>query len=277
MKKTSLLFSLFCILSSGSFAQFYYKDILSNKQLMADMAAYKSNKIKTINIKSFEDDGSPSDGFFCQKKFSRDYNKSELFTRSNISGPSLLLSNFNNKGLLVKTHDSSDIAISTSQYFYDAKDRIISIVSTVRSQDDEFTNEITEEHIYSYNADNQPLQMIRVKNRKDSTVILFALDEQNNVAIEKDTKSGTKYYYYYDAKKRNTDIVQANDFKTGLMPDYVFEYNNSAGLLSQMTATEEGVNNYYVWKYTYDNGLRVKEKCFNKERRLMGSVEYEYK
>lgn len=277
MKKTSLLFSLFCILSSGSFAQFYYKDILSNKQLMADMAAYKNNKIKTIIIKSFEDDGSPSDGFFCQKKFSRDYNKSELFTRSNISGPSLLLSNFNNKGLLVKTHDSSDIAISTSQYFYDAKDRIISIVSTVRSQDDEFKNEITEEHIYSYNADNQPLQMIRVKNRKDSTVILFALDEQNNVAIEKDTKSGSKYYYYYDAKKRNTDIVQANDFKTGLMPDYIFEYNNSAGLLSQMTATEEGVNNYYVWKYTYDNGLRVKEKCFNKERRLMGSVEYEYK
>ena len=245
--------------------------------MMADMAAYKNNKIKTIIIKSFEDDGSPSDGFFCQKKFSRDYNKSELFTRSNISGPSLLLSNFNNKGLLVKTHDSSDIAISTSQYFYDAEGRIISIFSTVRSQDDEFTNEITEEHIYSYNADNQPLQMIRVKNRKDSTVILFALDEQNNVAIEKDTKSGTKYYYYYDAKKRNTDIVQANDFKTGLMPDYVFEYNNSAGLLSQMTATEEGVNNYYVWKYTYDNGLRVKEKCFNKERRLMGSVEYEYK
>lgn len=277
MKKISLLFFLFCILSSGSFAQFYYKDILSNKQLMADMAAYKNNKIKTIIIKSFEDDGSPSDGFFCQKKFSRDYNKSELFTRSNISGPSLLLSNFNNKGLLVKTHDSSDIAISTSQYFYDAEGRIISIFSTVRSQDDEFTNEITEEHIYSYNADNQPLQMIRVKNRKDSTVILFALDEQNNVAIEKDTKSGTKYYYYYDAKKRNTDIVQANDFKTGLMPDYVFEYNNSAGLLSQMTATEEGVNNYYVWKYTYDNGLRVKEKCFNKERRLMGSVEYEYK
>ena len=277
MKKISLLFFLFCILSSGSFAQFYYKDILSNKQLMADMAAYKNNKIKTIIIKSFEDDGSPSDGFFCQKKFSRDYNKSELFTRSNISGPSLLLSNFNNKGLLVKTHDSSDIAISTSQYFYDAEGRIISIFSTVRSQDDEFTNEITEEHIYSYNADNQPLQMIRVKNRKDSTVILFALDEQNNVAIEKDTKSGTKYYYYYDTKKRNTDIVQANDFKTGLMPDYVFEYNNSAGLLSQMTATEEGVNNYYVWKYTYDNGLRVKEKCFNKERRLMGSVEYEYK
>jgi hypothetical protein len=119
--------------------------------------------------------------------------------------------------------------------------------------------------------------MIRVKNHTDSTVILFALDEVGNVAIEKDTKSGTKYYYYYDAKKRITDIVQANDLKTGLVPDYIFEYNNSAGLLSQMTTTEEGGNYYFVWKYTYDNGLRIKERCYSKERRLMGSVEYEYK
>ena len=62
-----------------------------------------------------------------------------------------------------------------------------------------------------------------------------------------------------------------------IVPEYVFQYNNSAGLLSQMTTTEEGGNYYYVWKYTYDNGLRTKEKCFNKEKRLMGSIEYEYK
>lgn len=277
MKKTIVLFLSFCLLAIAASAQFYYKDILSNKQLMADMVSYKQNKIKTINIKSFEDDGSPSDGFFCQKKFSKDYTKSELFTRSNISAASLLTSTFNSKGQLIKTYDSSTIAVNSNVYHYDGSDRLSSIVSTVRSSDDDFTNQITEEHIYTYNEENLPLQMIRVKNGTDSTVILFALDEQNNIAIEKDTKSGTKYYYYYDAKKRITDIVQANDFKTGLMPDYLFEYNNSAGLVSQMTSTEEGRNNYYVWKYTYENGLRVREKCFTKERKLMGSVEYEYK
>lgn len=277
MKKTVVLLLSFWLLALTASAQFYYKDILSNKQLLADMASYKQNKIKTINIKSFEDDGSPSDGFFCQKKFSKDYTKSELFTRSNISAASLLTSTFNSKGQLLKTYDSSTIAVNSNIYNYDDNGRLASIVSTVRSSDDDFTNQITEQHIYSYNEQNQPLQMIRVKNGTDSTIILFALDEQNNIAIEKDTKSGTKYYYYYDAKKRITDIVQANDFKTGLLPDYLFEYNNSAGLVSQMTSTEEGRNNYYVWKYTYENGLRVKEKCFTKERKLMGSVEYEYK
>ena len=39
---------------------------------------------------------------------------------------------------------------------------------------------------------------------------------------------------------------------------------------------EEGSNNYYVWKYSYSNGLRSKERIFTKERRLMGTIEYEY-
>ena len=44
-----------------------------------------------------------------------------------------------------------------------------------------------------------------------------------------------------------------------------------------MTALEEGSKSFYVWKYSYENGLRVKERCFTDERKLMGSIEYEYK
>jgi len=276
MKKISSFFLLLIILSFSSHAQYYYKDIISNKQLLADMEAYKMNKVKTINIKSFEDDGSASEGFSCQKKFSKDYSKASLFTRSQISGASLLSSTFNENGRLLQTYDSSDISVTSNQYSYDFMDRIHSIVSTIRSQDDDFTNLIREEHVWHYNETGQAEKMIRIKNRTDSTTILFALDENDNVGIEKDTRSGTKYYYYYDGKRRITDIVQENDFKKGIVPEYVFQYNNSAGLLSQMTTTEEGGNYYYVWKYTYDNGLRTKEKCFNKEQRLMGSIEYEY-
>ncbi len=277
MKKTLLLSLICCIAGYHLSAQYYYKDILSNKQLLADMAAYKQNNVKTINIKSFESDGSESEGFFCQKKFNKDYSKATLFTRSQISGASLLTSTFNNIGKLVKTYDSSEISVTTNLYNYDFMDRIHSIVSAVRSQDDDFKNEIREEHIYFYNETGQAEKMIRVKNFKDSTTILFALDENDNVGIEKDTKSGTKYYYYYDAKRRLTDITQENDFKTRMMPDYMFEYAHSAGLLTQMTTTEEGGNYYYVWKYNYENGLRVREKCFSKERKLVGSIEYEYK
>jgi hypothetical protein len=44
-----------------------------------------------------------------------------------------------------------------------------------------------------------------------------------------------------------------------------------------MINTEEGGSYYFIWKYLYENELRVKEKCYSKEKRLMGTIEYEYK
>ena len=63
---TTLILS--AIFVNPSLAQYYYKDIISNKQLMADMAIYKEHKIKTITVNSFEADEQPSKGFFCEKK-----------------------------------------------------------------------------------------------------------------------------------------------------------------------------------------------------------------
>lgn len=275
MQKVSFLILSFFFFIDFASAQFYYKDLISNAQLVSDMKLYKENKVKTVRIKSFEDDGTESDGFFCQKNVSKDYRRTELMTRSNISSRSMLISLFDKEGKLLSTNDSSDISVSRTNYVYDQQNRISRILTSVRSQDDDFTNAMLEEHIYQYNEQNQPVKMTRVKNRVDSSVISFATDENNNIAIEKDSKSGSKYYYYYDAKKRLTDIVQTNDFRTNLHPDYIFEYN-SANQVTQMTVTEEGGNDYFVWKYVYDNGLRSGERCYTKERKLMGSVAYEY-
>jgi hypothetical protein len=258
-------------------AQYFYKDLVSNQQLLNDMLAYKEQKIKTINIISLENNGTPSQGFFCQKKFNRDYSKSELFTRTDITSASLLTSTFNKKGLLERTHDSSDIAVTTTTFHYDNQDKILSIRSSIRSQDDDFLTEITEEHLYTYAPSGNPEKMLRIKNNSDTSIILFAVDENNQVAIEKDTKSGTKFYYYYDAKNRLTDIVQENEFKPRLKPDYIFEYNNASGKISAMTTTEEGANDFFVWRYTYDGALRIKEKCYNRAKQLLGSIEYQYK
>jgi hypothetical protein len=276
MKKIAAIIFLALAYAVSVHAQYYYKDIISNNQLLKEMALYKENKVRSVNIKSFEDDGSESEGFFCEKKLSRDYRHSELFTRSDVSGASMFISEFNSKGRLLSTNDSSAISVTINTYSYDDHDRIKSILSSVRSSDDDFVNEILEEHIYVYNDNGLAEKMIRVKNRNDSTVILFLPDEKNNVSIEKDTKSGSKYYYYYDAKNRLTDVVHANEFKQKLLADYLFEYNNT-DQVSQMTTTEEGGNYYYIWKYTYDNGLRTSEKCFSKEKRLMGTIQYEYK
>jgi hypothetical protein len=268
--------TVLCISCFSSSAQYYYKDIITNDQVAADMATYKAKKINNVRLKSFEDDGSPSQGFYCERKISKDFKKTELLTKSAISGSSVFNSFFNDKGKLSKTIDSSSLATSVNTFIYDNTDRVVNIISTIRSADDDFINEIREEHLYYYNEAGIPSKMVLVKNRKDSTTFLFMADEKNNVSIEKNTKTGSKYYYYYDDKNRLTDVVHTNDRTQKLLPDYMFQYDNS-GLLTQMTATEEGGSYYYIWRYSYENGLRSKEQCYSKEKRLMGSIEYGYK
>jgi hypothetical protein len=276
MKKPFLALLIFMFPVLLLHAQYYYKDIVSNKQLIAEMALLKENKIKTVSLKSFEGDGSPSEGFFCEKKISKNYTATETATQSNATATSSFKSFFNERGLLVQTTDSSDIAAGTSVYVYDSRDRIISIVSTIRSSDEDFKNDLKEEHVYEYAATGIPAKMIRVKNGSDTTVFLFSADDKNNIIIEKNTKNSDTYYYYYDSKQRLTDIVIFNRFKQQLLPDYIFEYN-SQGQIGQMTATEEGGSYYYIWRYTYQDGLRTKEKCYSKEKKLIGAVEYEYR
>lgn len=256
-------------------AQYYYKDLVSNAQVVSDMKSYKENKIKKIVLKSFEDNGSESNGFFCEKKLNKDYSKSELYTRADISAASLFTSTFDKDGKLLNTYDSSLLSVTQIIYTYNSDNLISRINSTVRSSDEDFGNEIKEDHFYKY-ENGKPSKITRVKNGRDTTDILLALDDNGNVAIEKDTKNGTKFFYYYDAKNRLTDVVQANEYSQNAKPNYIFEYNN-AGLITQMTAVEEGSKSYYVWKYSYDNGLRIKERCFTDERKLMGSIEYVYK
>jgi hypothetical protein len=257
-------------------AQFYYKDILSTKQLSVDMVQLKQQKFRKIIIKSFEDDNKESDGFFCEKSINKSYTKTEMITKSYVTGSSIFTSIFNSDGLLLQSVDSSQISSRTSVYTYTTANQLKSIVSTVRSNDDDFKNEITEAHVYFYTDKNLPEKMIKVKNNKDSSTINFVLDDKNNIGIEKDNASGATYYYYYDTKNRLTDVVQLNEFNQKMLPDYIFEYNNS-DLITQMTTTEEGGSYYFIWKYYYSNGLRVKEKCYSKEKRLMGTIEYEYK
>ena len=277
MSKKNIFLLLSLCFSGVANAQFYYKDIVSNKQLTDEMKALKENKIRSINLKSFDDDGSESEGFFCEKKISRDYRKTEMFTRADISAASLVTSEFNDAGKLIATNDSSNLSVTHINYSYDGSGRIKSVFSAVRSADEDFSNSITEEHIYTYDEHDQPAKMLLIKNRKDTAEILFANDEKENVGLEKNTSSGSKYYYYYDTKNRLTDIVPGNDNDPRkLKPDYMFEYT-PAGQVSQMTAVQEGTGNYFIWKYNYDNGLRSKARCLSDEKRLMGSVEYEYK
>lgn len=263
---------------SNANAQFFYKDIWINQQLIKEFAILKNENIRTISVKSFEDDGEPSEGFYCERKIDRNFTKSEMISRSQITQQSLLVSHYNDKGWIMKTVDSTQTSLARSQYEYDNKGRIIMITNFTKANDE--AGGITETHQYIYNAAGKPEKMIRRKNNVDVSVVNFTTDDKGNVIDEEEFirgRKGRKYLYYYDDKNRLTDVVHYNERAKRLLPDYMYEYNQ-LGQAKQMIATEDNTNNYYIWKYTYnDQRLRESEKCYSKERRLLGSVQYEYK
>ncbi|MEO6290348.1 MAG: hypothetical protein ABIO76_10520, partial [Ginsengibacter sp.] len=88
-------------------AQYYYKDIWNNQQLTTEFSILKNEKLKAVKIKSFEDNGEPSDGFFCEKKINKNYLQSEMISKSYITGESLLVSDYNKDGRIIKTTDNT--------------------------------------------------------------------------------------------------------------------------------------------------------------------------
>ncbi len=270
--------TLLIAISSAANAQFFYKDIWTIQQLTKDFSILKNENVRTVVIKSFEDDGEPSQDFFCERKIDRDFTKSETVTRSIITQQSLLVSYYNERGWLIKTVDSTQTSLSRVEYTYDNKGHIIMVTNFTKANDE--NGGITETHQYIYNATGKPEKMIRRKNNADISTINFTIDDKGNVIDEEEIirgVKGRKYFYYYDDKNHLTDVVHYNERAKRLLPDYMYEYNQS-GQIKQMISTEDNISNYFTWKYTYnDQRLRESEKCYSKEKRLLGSIQYEYK
>ncbi|MBL0146203.1 MAG: hypothetical protein IPP48_10930 [Chitinophagaceae bacterium] len=178
---------------------------------------------------------------------------------------------------MISTNDSSEISVTNTYYSYNENNNPTKILSETHFAADDYNDENFEEHHYFYDASNSlPVKLLLVKNKKDSTVILFSADESKNVAIEKNTATGESYYYYYDTKSRLTDIAHKYQNQKKLTTDYIFQYNQ-ANQITQMTVGEEEGAYFFVWKYTYEENLRINERCFSKERKLLGTIEYAYK
>lgn len=269
-------FLLVCTPSANLFAQHYYNDMVNNKQVMAELAALKEKKINGVKVISREATGEETEGFTCQKKINRDFTEMEIYTATNETYPYTFLSYFNKAGLLLKTIDSTEAGATTINYTYDGSGRLISISSSKHFATDDDAGVIQEKHLYQYDARGNLQQMYLVKNNRDSSLLVFEVDESGNVIIEKNARTGEVYYYYYDSNNRLTDIVHKYNYQKKLFPEYAFEYNEAGQLVRMITTEKEGAY-YFTWRYDYENGLRVNERCYSKEGRIMGSVEYKYK
>lgn len=276
LMKYIVLFTLLSGIATGVSGQFYFKDILSTQAANLRFANFKKQKVKDIQFKSFDADGNPIEGFSSDQQFSKDYSKVSTSTTTSLTGSTLSTSYYNPQSRLIRTVDTSDGSHTEVNYEY-AADGQISVIRNTTTSAGNFS--ISEEHIWAYNATGKPTRMLKIKNNKDTTIVEFVLDANGNVEEEKSSFKGSalpSVYYYYNEEKQLTDIVRYNRAAKRLLPDYIFEYDENNRLGSQLVVPE-GTSNYQKWYYSYDeDGLKIQDACYSKEKTLIGRVEYHY-
>ncbi|HEU5054216.1 MAG TPA: hypothetical protein VFT78_13945 [Hanamia sp.] len=272
----SFLFLFFYGNISKVNGQYYYKDILGTAKDNKEFSILKNANIKDIKITSFDENDQPSKGFFCEKKINKNFSQSKLLTNSNITGQSLLVTDYNDNGQVIRTTTTTPYSTNVVEYKYDTDGHIVSINTRTSASDD--SNSISETHEYFYENGN-PVKMVRTKNNQVISTITFKVDNKGNI-IEEDASGKSndkKYYYYYDDNNRLTDVVHFNVIAKKLLPDYMFEYDDANHKPKQMISVDETGRNYFIWRYAYDDRkLPEIQKCYSKEKQLLGTIQYDY-
>lgn len=270
-----LLF-LLCIvlLQAGANAQYYFNDVW--QPTLTQQYTQKLFALKVATVTATSKDVASGNTITIQQRI--DPAKKTVTTLTqNGSNQSITRSFYGQTGKLVKQTDSSLYNTVTTYYSYNADNQLDLLKNEV--YDAAVQQKDVEEHKWFY-RNNLPVGMVKVKNGSDTSEVKFDTDENQQVAQETWVKKGrmqeTYYYYYAQNSSLLTDIVRYNNKAKKLLPDFLYEYN-AAGQLVQTTQVLTGSNNYFVWKYSYqENGLKLKEECFDKQGLLVGYVTYSY-
>jgi len=271
---TALLLAI-CSMAITAKAQYYYKDIVVTGQISANYRVLRDNKVTRVTLTPSALDPSQN-AVTLQQTVYPSQKLVVTYTKVPDATESWLKSYYDTKGLLVKTVDSSADVVTSSLYEYDAASRVTGIRSNSVPVNDPAETEL---HQWNYNSNGQPVQMIKIKNNTDTTVVSFIPDDQNNTGEEKAVhkkNSPGSIYYYYDAQHRLTDVAKFNARANRILPEYIFEYNDAVQL-SQMIVVPEGSADYQTWKYSYNQqGLKEKDECYSKQKQMVASIEYKY-
>lgn len=275
MKKLALI-CIFLPLAQLLQAQFYYNDLIQQQQHLNRHQQYREQKVLRIVATSrASDDMQDVTPLTVEQQYNNSYSQLKTQT-SAVSGRSSIANYYNGQGQLYKTVDSSDNAVTTYEYQYQGNNLANITSSSVPLGEKTRTVEV---HHWSYDSLGKPMQMLRIRNGSDSSFIRLSYDNSGNVSEEQVFKNGVageKVFYYYDEQHRITDIVRYQDKLGKLMPDFTFDFNPQ-GQLSQMMVVQNGGTNYQTWRYSYNNrGLLTAEACYDRQKKLVGKVEYTY-
>lgn len=256
-------------------AQYYYNDIVAPGEYN-QVALYSKNKVAKVQLNSFEANSRPSEGFIGTVTPNAAYTKINSFTQSDITKASNISTDYNASGKIERSTDSSAESVTQYSYQFNANGKLTLVSSVSRSIDGRISQ--NETHNWLYNAADQPEKMIRVRNNSDTTIVQFKLDENKNVVEEASYRKNQlvdEVYYYYDESNRLTDVVRYNNKIKKLVPDFTFEYNEQGAIVQKMTVFQG--TDYLIWRYEYNAaGLKTRDLCYNKQKALVGRIEYNY-
>lgn len=272
----SLLTLVCCFALSSAFSQYYFNDIVSTNLSNEQYKLLRAGKVKKITANSYEADNSLTPGFGLEEEISLDGKRIVLTTAAS-SGRSSVTNRFYELSKLKRTQSTLNNIDNKTEYFYNEKGQVQKIVFT--TTDTVLKAALVEAHEWNYGADGQPVSMLKIKNKTDTTLIDLVKDEQGLIIEEKWKRKNRvieNYYYYYNDAKQLTDIVRYNTRLKKLLPDYQYEYDDK-GRVSQMTQVAMSTANYFIWHYTYnEKGLKQKETGYDKQKNLIGRIEYIY-
>lgn len=273
---SAFAFTALCLfLHTELFAQYYYKDLLTLEQNRKKRELFRKEKVHRVKVVSTDTEGRTIPGFSSEQEANRDHSLITTRTTTDLSGNSINSTYFNSEGLPIRSSDSSGDVNTIVEYRYELG-RPSALLSTTFSSGLAMASE---QHQWIYNGKGIPVKMLLIKNETDTTVVDFMADEKGLIIEEKIHSKGKatrEYYYYYDEMGHVTDIVRFNDMARRLLPDYIFEYEAS-GQVGSMLMVPEDTRSYQQWYYSYDeDGLKILDACYSKEKTLIAKLEYTY-
>lgn len=272
----NLFFLIFLFLFFKSEAQYFYKDLIAAAEINQLKKIYTENRINKVISVGY----TPNGNAFADYNEIQEHdllNKQVRISTTENRSLSTLTYTFDELGRIESVLDSSATVLSYSSYKYDSTGNLTEIKNSMT--DSLRTATQTEIHIWSY-KDGKPLKMWRIINETDSMEVRFNSDDKGNIIEEQYFKKARLYdlvYYYYDDKNRLTDIVRYNIRAKKLLPDFMFEYDNDNRVIQKITTTSNQNIGYLTWRYLYnEKGLKTKEALFNKEKKLLGRIDFSY-
>lgn len=259
-------------------AQYYYKDIVGTKETSDLIKAYMKNKVSTVVLTSYDADNVKSDNLFVQQQFSSTTRilKTVTGTGADNANTSTVFTYADDNGNITRTVDSTGVVVNTTTYSYDASGNL----AVVNISSSDTTSNESEQHLWQW-QNSEPVKMLRIKNKFDTTYVDFKLDEKGNVSEETSTHkkvTSKPYFYYYNDNNQLTDIVRYNERAKQLLPEYMFEYSSSNQVIQKITVPTNN-SDYLIWRYLYNpQGLKIKEAVYSKQdkRNPLGKIEYQY-